>query len=505
MASTMEAHKKALSNKTLGMKFMQRAQELELRQKLEQEREKQISEAHWVVEYETDQPPPQYHVEYEDSFLNLAVKAAPGRRSFQNFNTDIERTESDLAKEARIAREDAAEQHHQLSEREMTDRLNSISRLSQTPQVKDKTKKRTADVTFSGKGSVAETLKKAKKKSGLLIILGVCMWFTNNVLKDADGAAELLTKAERMCTTLLGLSDDSNIESEEEYSEEKKGRTSKKSGQTSILDDVQSGSDSEASEDDLEGSVDEEAGDARFQVNEDDSNIKEANSSPDSSKAKKVVKPLSKTAVADFTKAVEKTGVIYISRVPPFMKPQKMKHLLSQHGEVGRIYLAPEDPKVAARRKKYAHNSKKNYSEGWVEFMDKKVAKLVALNLNTKPIGGKRRNYHHDDLWNIKYLPKFKWHHLTERIAYERAAKQQRLRAELSQMKRENSAFVANVEKSKMIANMEEKRKKRQQDSNEDSVHRQFKQRKTVEREDPQAEKVIGGKTKKVLSRIFGK
>ena len=25
-------------------------------------------------------------------------------------------------------------------------------------------------------------------------------------------------------------------------------------------------------------------------------------------------------------------------------------------------------------------------------------------------------NYYHDDTWSMKYLPKFKWHHLTERI-----------------------------------------------------------------------------------------
>ena len=38
----------------------------------------------------------------------------------------------------------------------------------------------------------------------------------------------------------------------------------------------------------------------------------------------------------------EKKGVVYLSRVPPFMKPVKLRHLLSQHGEVLRIYLAAE-------------------------------------------------------------------------------------------------------------------------------------------------------------------
>lgn len=40
----------------------------------------------------------------------------------------------------------------------------------------------------------------------------------------------------------------------------------------------------------------------------------------------------------------------------------------------------------------------------------------VALMLNSNPIGGKRRSGHHDDLWCLKYLPKFKWDHLTEEM-----------------------------------------------------------------------------------------
>jgi len=30
--------------------------------------------------------------------------------------------------------------------------------------------------------------------------------------------------------------------------------------------------------------------------------------------------------------------------------------------------------------------------------------------------GGKKRNFYHDDIWTLKYLPKFKWHHLTESV-----------------------------------------------------------------------------------------
>ena len=35
-------------------------------------------------------------------------------------------------------------------------------------------------------------------------------------------------------------------------------------------------------------------------------------------------------------------GIVYLSRIPPFMKPLKVRHLLSQHGEVGHVFLQPE-------------------------------------------------------------------------------------------------------------------------------------------------------------------
>lgn len=42
-------------------------------------------------------------------------------------------------------------------------------------------------------------------------------------------------------------------------------------------------------------------------------------------------------------------GIVYLSRVPPFMKPHKVKHLLSQYGSVGRIYLKPEGTNYARK------------------------------------------------------------------------------------------------------------------------------------------------------------
>ncbi len=53
--------------------------------------------------------------------------------------------------------------------------------------------------------------------------------------------------------------------------------------------------------------------------------------------------------------------------------------MLEQHGKLGRLYLAPEAPSLRAKRKKHKGNTGKNFTEGWVEFADKRVAKQVGL------------------------------------------------------------------------------------------------------------------------------
>ncbi|RPB29401.1 hypothetical protein L211DRAFT_832104 [Terfezia boudieri ATCC MYA-4762] len=173
------------------------------------------------------------------------------------------------------------------------------------------------------------------------------------------------------------------------------------------------------------------------------------------------LQPLTPSQLAASRLATKNSGVVYISRVPPFMRPQKVKSLLSRFGSINRIFLSPEDPTSHSRRVKFGGNKKTLYEEGWVEFTDKKVAKLVAETLNATIIGGKKGSYYHDDVWNIKYLPKFKWHHLTAQIAHENAARQSRLRAEIAQAHRENKAFTRNVERAKMIDNMQESRKRK--------------------------------------------
>ncbi|BFZ62559.1 RNA-binding ATPase activator esf2 [Saitoella coloradoensis] len=210
--------------------------------------------------------------------------------------------------------------------------------------------------------------------------------------------------------------------------------------------------------------------------------------------------------------ARKKSGVVYMSRIPPFMKPQKVKHLLQKFGPIGRIFLAPEDPKSYAKRVRFGGNKKRNFTEGWIEFKDKKVAKTVAETLNATGIGGKKGSYYHDDLWNLKYLPKFKWDHLTEQIAYENASRQSRLRAEIQQATRENKTFIQNVERGKMVANMEAKKgakRKREDGAGEKGegaeidVRRTFRQRELTDKTKPIKEGEGREKVERVLSKIF--
>ncbi|KAG9087856.1 RNA-binding ATPase activator esf2 [Ceratobasidium sp. 392] len=146
------------------------------------------------------------------------------------------------------------------------------------------------------------------------------------------------------------------------------------------------------------------------------------------------------------------------------MRPAKVKHLMSEYGKVGRVYLQQEDPKRAYLRKKHTATKKVHYTEGWVEFESKHVARSVAEMLNAQPIGGKKGTRWRDDVWTMKYLPKFKWNMLTEQVAQEAAAHTARLRVELSQSRAEQRDYLRNVE----LARVLDKRAKRKQGAEAD-------------------------------------
>lgn len=141
-------------------------------------------------------------------------------------------------------------------------------------------------------------------------------------------------------------------------------------------------------------------------------------------------------------------GIIYISRIPPKMQPHNIREIMSKFGEVDRIFLRPEDKSKHEQRIKMKGGNYIRYIDGWVEFKDKKIAKMVASSLNNTNIGGKKRhNAWRDDIWCIKYLSNFKWHNLTEHNRYLKSVRKTKLQARINQVQKENNFYLQQVEK----------------------------------------------------------
>ncbi len=226
-------------------------------------------------------------------------------------------------------------------------------------------------------------------------------------------------------------------------------------------------------------------------------------------KKKKKKSSLQKEAL-EYTEKLSKRGVIYISRVPPFMKPNKARILFEEYGEVTRLYLAEEDGSYSKKRKASGGNGSKQFKEGWVEYSDKKIAKRVAESLNGTTIGSKKGDFYRDDLWNLKYLKKFQWDYLTEKFAYERRVREQKLKASMLQAKRGNAEFVELIEKNKASAHAQARKKRKSEENGNDSTapaaegneksKRQFKQVQRLAANHGEQDALIG---KSLLSKVF--
>ncbi|GME83376.1 unnamed protein product [Ambrosiozyma monospora] len=187
-------------------------------------------------------------------------------------------------------------------------------------------------------------------------------------------------------------------------------------------------------------------------------------------KPKDINKTLSKEKLEKQQQKIKKSGVIYLSSIPPYMKPAKLRSILSKFGKVGRIYLKPESEKEYKRRIKTGGNKKKKFDEGWAEFINKKDAKLCASTLNGNKIGGKKGNFYYDDIMNIKYLKGFKWFDLTNSINKEIEIRENKFQMELSQQQKINKTFIKNVETNKLIQQIKSKKNKKRNadDASED-------------------------------------
>lgn len=201
---------------------------------------------------------------------------------------------------------------------------------------------------------------------------------------------------------------------------------------------------------------------------------------------KKKVRKLKVSATEDFNAKLQKRGIVYISRVPPRMTPSKVKTLLSDFGTITRVYLVEEDKTVRKKRRKAGGSGGKRYTEGWVEFEKKNRAKEAGEALNMNRITNHKGSIHYDDFWSVKFLKGFKWSHLTEKVAYERRVREQKLRVEMMEVRKENASYIAQVEAGKKLDHIEERQRKRQgkpgssgnKDAGQEKKRRKIKQKK---------------------------
>ena len=152
--------------------------------------------------------------------------------------------------------------------------------------------------------------------------------------------------------------------------------------------------------------------------------------------------------VEELREKIRRSGVLYMSRVPIGMRSIDIRKLLDDYG-IQRCYFVPYKKKLQNVDGKRVQA----YKEGWIEFEDKIYAKLAEYQLNGKPIGGNKKCIYRDELWNLKYLHKFKWNDLVESMTLEKKIQEKELKIEITQSKRENDFIIKNYEKSKKYLN----------------------------------------------------
>ena len=129
---------------------------------------------------------------------------------------------------------------------------------------------------------------------------------------------------------------------------------------------------------------------------------------------------------------------------------------------------------------------------------------------------GKKKCKWREELWNLKYLHRFKWAHLNERLAYEKAVHSQRMRTEISQAKREANFYIQNAEKNERQRKMKKKKLKDslETNKNEDSSDKVYevrlkdteeeivgKRKRQVDTDRPSSKRKLSEPSKKSLAK----
>eukprot|EP00833_Pecoramyces_ruminatium_P006164 jgi/Orpsp1_1/1180196/evm.model.c7180000072479.1 len=123
MSSHRQLHVKELSGNILKMKFMQRNREQQQKEEEEKEQQRALSEAHWVLDFDSVASENETKIESETSFMNFLEGGNIGRRSYQKFNNTIEKLAEEQMKEQKIKKIEENEKKDSVSDKEMVDRF----------------------------------------------------------------------------------------------------------------------------------------------------------------------------------------------------------------------------------------------------------------------------------------------------------------------------------------------------------------------------------------------
>lgn len=119
-------------------------------------------------------------------------------------------------------------------------------------------------------------------------------------------------------------------------------------------------------------------------------------------------------------------GIVYFKSVPKYMPLNIIKNNFSRFGGLGRSFFVPESKNSYENRQKFKGNRALRFVEGWLEFHDKKDAKMAARYNDTRKVGGKKRSAWYDDIWSVQYLRNVDWEDLisSRHLQKEKATRQ---------------------------------------------------------------------------------
>ena len=156
-------------------------------------------------------------------------------------------------------------------------------------------------------------------------------------------------------------------------------------------------------------------------------------------------------------KKLTRPGVVYLSSLPPYLRPSALRNILTQRGfsPITRLFLTP----TSTTKSRTKTSKRQMYSEGWIEFASHKTAKKCVEALNAQVVGGKKGGYYRDDVWNMRYLRGMGWGELMEGVAGERREEEARRDEERRRAEREAKMFIEGVEGGKVLEGMRQKRR----------------------------------------------